>query len=297
MDIIIHTPYVNLSSIGRPDVFLKLECDQFGNSFKSRGITGFLKDLPHVTGLVTYTTGNHGIALAAIAEKIGVPAIIVSSDKLSEYKKNIVEGYGAEVILTSTYNVDKATAFAKELADSKGYTFVPLYDNDDLLEGYSGISREILKDFDGDFSVFFPIGSGSLLLANSRVIKDADTLHRVYGVEPHLFQRLGDTVQHETPSRSIADSLSIDRIPHSNLELLQYVDGIIAIDEEGIIDATRLIYDTFGHITEPSGAITLAAALDMPADDRVKIAVVTGKNISHQHFDELILRSEQKTIR
>ncbi len=294
-DIIEHTPYINLHGIDRPDIFIKLECDQFSNSFKSRGIVSFLSGVETVNGLVTYTTGNHGIALAAIAKALGVKAIIVSSDKLSAYKRTVIEGYGATIHPLKIHGVDMATQYAKDLAEKMNYTFVPLFDNASLLDGYSQITNEIFEDFPGQqLALFFPIGSGSLLLANARRAKEIDPANIVYGVEPHIFQRLGATRQQDKVSQSIADSLSIDKIPHSNLELLQYADEIIPIEEDAMIESTKLIHDQYGLITEPSGAITLAAALTKPYSDIKKIAVITGKNISKEHFELITSAVKEK---
>lgn len=87
IDLIKHTDYINLENIGRPDIFLKLECNQFGNSFKARGLINMLQNAGKVNGLVTYTTGNHGIVVAAIAKELGINAIVVVTNQMNDYKK------------------------------------------------------------------------------------------------------------------------------------------------------------------------------------------------------------------
>ncbi len=285
VNIINHTPYINLGKTGRPDIFLKLECNQFGRSFKARGITNFLKHTENVEGLVTYTTGNHGIAIADIAKAIGVKAVIISSNKLTKYKRDVIESLGATVQLVDFYNIDQATSVAREVAARTGFTFVPLFGNQHVLDGYSKIADEICADFTEELSAFFPVGSGSLLLANAKRIKECFPHNKVIGVEPAIYQRLNGMMQYNRPSHSIADSLSINEIPKGNMVLTNYADQLMAIDERSIADATKLIFDEYDMLVEPSGAITLAAALQTPADDRKKIAVITGKNISLEQFD------------
>ena len=259
-NIIRHTPYKNIQVIGRNDIFIKLECEQFGKSFKSRGIFNFLQHAENLNGVVTFTTGNHGIALAAIAEKLGIKAIIVSSKNLTIYKRKLIESFGATIQFVDSYSLDEATSFAKKVADEMNFTFVPLFGNEHLLNGYSQITQEICNDFTGNLTMYFPIGSGSLLLANARLAKKININNQINGVEPFIYQRLNKVKEHNNPSLSMADCLSIDRIPICNQELLRYTDNIDIINEDDIRKATKLIYDHFNIMTEPGGAITLAAA-------------------------------------
>lgn len=282
------TQYIPLNDINRPDIFLKLECNQFGNSFKARGVCNFLNNTNQPKGLVTFTTGNHGIAVAAIAKEMGIKAIIISTNKLSEYKKALIESYGATVKQIDNHNLDTATEFAKLIAVEMGFCFVPLYDNEFLLEGYCQISHEIINDFEGALSIYFPVGSASLLFANSKAIRLINGDIKVIAVEPKIYQRLNGDSCYGIPSKSIADSLSIDRLPTSNSAVTKFIDKIIVIEESEIIDAMRLIYQHFNLITEPGGAITLAAAFKTDEDSTKKIAVITGKNISTEKFNFLI---------
>ena len=114
LNLISRTPYRNLGSINRSDIFIKLECNQFGNSFKSRGVINFLQNIDKKDGLVTFTTGNHGIAVAAIAKELGIKSIVLSTNKLSPYKKTLIENYGATIELIDNHNLYKATEYAKK---------------------------------------------------------------------------------------------------------------------------------------------------------------------------------------
>lgn len=279
-EIIRRTTYENLECIDRPDIYLKLECNQFANSFKARGIINFLSQIDNLKGLVTFTTGNHGIAVAKIAQELNLRAIILTTNKISNHKRIAIENCGAKIQQVEFYDLDEATSLAKQIAIDLNYTFVPLFDDKVLLEGYSEIAKEICSDFDGNLIVYFPIGSGSLLFANAKELKAINSEHKVVGVEPKIYQRLNGVCQHNDSSLSIADSLAIDRIPTSNLELTKYTDEILALEEFEIADATKLILEQFNLVIEPSGAIGLAAALKTERDNQIKIAVITGKNIS-----------------
>ena len=292
-NLIVHTDNLNLKAIGRPDIYLKMECNQFSNSFKSRGIVCYLDHIEKINGLVTFTTGNHGIAVAAIAKEIGVEAIIISNAWISDYKKGIIEGLGAKIELINHNNLLDSTEYGKKIAANLGYSFVPLYDNEYLLKGYSGIAKEIVNDFGHQTITYFPIGSGSLLLSNSKYLKSLHNVTKIIGVEPKIYQRLNSSCIIGSKQKSIADSLSIDKIPLENLDLLEYTDSIEAINENDIIIATKIIYDQFNIITEPGGAITLAAVLNSAKNEIKKIAVITGKNISDEAFHSNLKKIRQ----
>ena len=288
IELIKHTEYINLISIGRPDIFLKLECNQFGNSFKSRGIVSMLEKANNIKGLVTYTTGNHGIALAAIAKELGIDTVVVSSVELNTFKRKIIESYGASVQIIESNNIDYTTDYVKQIANEKEYHFIPLFGDEDLLEGYSGITKEIYTDFEDEFQLYFPVGSGTLLLANAKLSKSQNSLIKVIGVEPKIYQRLNGLMLQDDVSESIAESLSINKIPDINKEVLSYIDEVALINEEEIVQAMRLLHEHYNLITEPGGAIAFAAALKTEPNDIKKIAVITGKNISELKFKEII---------
>lgn len=291
-ELVFKTPYRQLDKVGRPDIYLKLECNQFANSFKTRGIVNYLDKANCKSGLVTFTTGNHGISLAAIAKHIGLPAFIFSTKDLSIYKRQIIESHGAKVQLLDLYDLDQSTQYVLEFAKAKGLTFVPLFGNYDLLDGYSEITKEICEDFKESFEVFLPIGSGSLLLANAKVAKSINTKNKVIGVEPEAFQRVNQEKPNDSPSKSVADSLSLNKIPFCNAELFKYVDKFIAITEKEIINAMDLVYKEFGIMTEAGGAIALSAAIATPVSEQIKFAVITGKNISQEKFLSLMAQTK-----
>lgn len=288
-DIIVKGPYKQLSGIGRPDIYVKLECEQFGGSFKARGIVNFLKHNPSTKGLVTFTTGNQGITVAALAQEFGIKAIIVSSKKITAYKRSRIESFNGDVRIVDFFSLDDSINYAKQLAKELDYMFVPVFDNDYLLEGYGGIAEEICNDFKGqNVTAFFPVGTGSILFANARRIKQLDPTVKVIAVEPTVFQKLGTESQEGKSSPSMADCLSVDRIALSNRSVKSYIDGVSVQTEEEIANTTRLLFEQFGMIIEPGATLTLAAALKTPKDDSIKIAVITGKNVSKEDFDDIV---------
>jgi threonine dehydratase len=287
-NLIKHTSYVNLEALGRPDIYLKLETEQFGNSFKSRGIVEYLSHIKNITGLVTFTTGNHGIAVAKIAQILGVECLIISTPTLTSYKRLLIESYNAKINTFESNNSTAAIDYAKNIAENVGYIFVPLYNDENLLAGYSGITDEICNDLIGDLTLYFPIGSGSLLLANARAAKTTKRHIKVIGVEPSVYQRFDKSGSMHSISKSIADSLSIDKIPAGNLAALHYIDGLVTICEDDIIISLNLLYTQLNLIVEPGAAICLAAALQSPIDENKKIVILTGCNISEKELKNLI---------
>jgi threonine dehydratase len=278
--VVFKTKYKQLNEIGRPDIYLKLECDQFSNSFKIRGIEKYLSQYDKIKGLITYTTGNHGVAVAAMASSLNIPAIVLSSQQLTEYKRSLIEQFGAEINILSKSSLNDATTKGRKLALDLDYIFVPLYDDVNLLNGYSEIAEEIDTDFEDEIILFVPIGSGSLLLANSIRLKQFNSKNKIVGVEPHIFQRISKKNFGNLSSTSIADSLSIESIPDCNLKIFDYTDEFVSITEEHIKETIILLKREYGIIVEGGGVISLCAALKTKKSNINKIALITGKNIS-----------------
>lgn len=282
-----HTPLHSLEKYGRPDIYVKLECLQFSGSFKARGIVSLLRKVDTLSGLVAFTTGNHGVATAAIAKALNIPCIIVSSANITPYKKMLIESYGAKVEIVNFYSLEPSVEFAVNIAREKNYTFVTLYGNEHLLEGYSHIADELFKTFDFPFTTFLPVGTGSLILANSKRLKSLNPRNRVIANEPFVYQRLSSKFDSENrASPSIADSLSIDKIPDVNTDFLNYVDEVVPVTEEDIVAAMNFIHSNLGLVVEPGAAITLAAALNSEDGTKPKMVLITGGNISHEKFKE-----------
>jgi threonine dehydratase len=281
------TPLLQLSLLNRSDIYLKLESEQFGGSFKARGIVTFLKSVKTLNGLVAFTTGNHGVATAAVGKALNIPCIIVSSDHITPYKKMLIESYGAKLVVVNFYSLELSIEFAVNIADKKNYTFITLFGNEHLLEGYSSIADELFEDFDAPFSTFLPVGTGSLALANSRKLKAIDSCNRTIAIEPYVYQRLStDKIEEHKASASIADSLAIDKIPSANLSLLNYIDDVMRITEGEMLSAMKLIYRNHGLIVEAGSAITLAAALKTESNQGAKVALITGRNIDPDIFNQ-----------
>jgi threonine dehydratase len=281
------TAYKQLNKIGRSDIFLKLECDQFSNSFKIRGIENYLSQYDNIKGLITYTTGNHGVAVAAMASSLNIPAIVLCSQQLTEYKRSLIEQFGGEINILSNYSLKDATTEGRKLALALDYIFVPLYDDVNLLNGYSLIAEEIDTDFEAEIILFVPVGSGSLLLANSIRLKQLNSKNKIVGVEPFIFQRISNKQLGHLSSTSIADSLSIDRIPDCNLKIFDYTDEFVTITEEEIKETIILLKREYGIIVEGGGVISLCAALKTKKSELNKIALITGKNISAEKVKSL----------
>lgn len=276
------TPVVQLACEGRSDIFLKLECNQFGGSFKSRGILSFLEGRANVRGLVTYTTGNHGIAVAAIAQKLNIPCLVVTSSRILEYKKAVIENYGSGVEILGSPDLDEGIRHTKNLAAHYNYLYVPLFDDEKISEGYNQITKEIYDEFPNRLEAYFPLGSGSLLFANAKLLKEIDPSNLVFGVESAVYKRWNSSKPRNTFSTSMADGLALNMIPPCNRALEQYIDAVIAVEEDELLDTQRLIIRSLGLHVEPTGAIAVAADLRTLPSVTPKIAIVTGSNSPNQ---------------
>lgn len=168
--------------LGRP-VTLKLECLQESGCFKPRGIVNKVLSLPAVErdrGLLTVSGGNHGIAMAMIARRMGLAAVIVMPAAAPERSKARVRADGAELIEAP----DVTAAF--EIADeqrSRGLTYVHSYDDPAIIAGHGTIGLELAADVSGLTDVLVSIGGGALIAGVAAALKAVNPAIRVWGVE------------------------------------------------------------------------------------------------------------------
>jgi threonine dehydratase len=168
--------------LGRP-VALKLETLQDSGCFKPRGIVNkvlSLSEAERARGLLTVSGGNHGIAMAMIARRMGLAATIVMPAAAPERSKARVRADGAELIVAP----DVAAAFA--VADeqrSRGLTYIHAYDDPVIVAGHGTAGLEMAADAPGLTDVLVSIGGGALAAGVATALKAADPAIRVWGVE------------------------------------------------------------------------------------------------------------------
>lgn len=270
------------------NILLKADCLQPTGSFKIRGATYAISQLSpeqRKRGVIAYSTGNHAQAVALAAREQGIKATIVMSPEALDFKVAATRQYGAEVIIVPASERKK---FTEELAKKTGATFFSPFDHPDIITGDGTIGIEILECVQ-PAAVFVPIGGGGLIAGIAAAIKQKKPEIKMIGVEPELENdawrtfHTGKLTKMEAPSASVADAIKIPMLGELTYPLIKkYVDDIITVTEQQIIEATRQSLENCHLLTEPSGAIALAGALIYPQkfSNKPIVCINSGGNIT-----------------
>ncbi len=271
-------------------ILLKAENVQPSGSFKIRGAMyclSLLSDEQKAAGVIAYSTGNHAQSVALAAKLLGIKATVVMSPEAPQFKVDATRGFGATVVMSEPSSQARRK-LAEELAKSHGHYLVPPYDHADVIIGQGTIGIEIMQDVNPG-AVFVPIGGGGLISGIAIAIKKTNPLVKIIGVEPELENdtflsfKSGKRESLSGPSSSIADAIKVQTLGDITYPLIShYVDDVVQVSEEQIIEATLMHAEKAHLIVEPSGALALAAALVYKGtlkQDAPIICIASGGNI------------------
>ena len=292
------TPLVESPALSRRfgrKVYLKLECFQPIRVFKIRGAYNKISQLS-AKKIVAASSGNHGIAVAYCSRLLGKQCTVVVPETAVKEKVDFIEEYGAGVVKFGKYHSDRE-ARAREIAGETGATFVPPFNDPDIIAGQGTCGLEITQQLDDFDSVIVPVGGGGLISGISIAIKSLKPSARVFGVEPTGAPKMqaslsaGKIVMINEP-KSIADGLIPASVGDLTLEACQKnVDGMFSVSDDEILSAMKLLIEEAHIFPEPSGSAPLAV-LSKPENlnklgDRV-VLVVSGGNVSLSLLNRLL---------
>jgi threonine dehydratase len=282
------TPLIDVSNFAGRPLWLKCESLQPGGAFKIRGaynMVAQLTDDERRRGVITYSSGNHGQAVAIAARAMGAPAVVVMPTTAPSIKVEGAKGFGAEVIFAGTTSLHRR-AKAEEEAASRGLTMVPPFDHEWIIAGQGTLGLEILEQLRGIGTVLVPIGGGGLISGVAAAIKQSQPDVAVIGVEPSGAASMKNaidagevtTLEH---AKSIADGLMAVRPGDLNFaHVRKFVDRLDTVDDAEIAAAVRWLFVSAKIVAEPSGAATVAAALrESAAYVPPVVAIISGGNL------------------
>jgi threonine dehydratase len=284
------TPLVESPALSRrfgKSVYLKLECFQPIRVFKIRGAYNKISQIP-TKQIVAASSGNHGIAVAYSSRLLGKHCTVVVPETVVKEKLDVIEENGADVVKFGRYHADRETK-AREISSEIGATFVPPFNDRDIIAGQGTCGLEIAQQLDNFDSVIVPVGGGGLISGIAIAIKSLKPSARVYGVEPTGATKMaaslsaGKLVRVEDP-KSIADGLIPASVGELTLEACQKnVDGMFNVSDDEILSAMKLLIQEAHIFPEPSGSAPLAV-LSRPDDSRKLgnrvVLVISGGNVS-----------------
>lgn len=277
---------------------LKAECLQKTGSFKVRGVLNRLRHLSEAEkqrGLIAFSTGNHAQALAWGARQMGVVCTVVMPELTPRAKIAATEGYGATVILCGT--TVEASAKMEELRRERNLTLVHPFDHPHIAAGQGTVGLEILEQAPEVTKVVVGVGGGGLIGGLALAIKSLRPDVKVYGVEPEGANSMirsraaGHAVRLDTVS-TIAEGLAAPYASDLTYSLSQkYVDDVVLVSDDEIIEALRLTLAYTKLLVEPAGTAGLAALLGgriplAPTD--VVVAVLSGGNIDPHRLKTIL---------
>jgi threonine dehydratase len=262
-------------------------------AFKLRGAYNKIASLTpeeRARGVITYSSGNHAQGVAYAARALQTKAIIVMPRNAPAIKREATAALGAEIVFVGPSGVERQIK-AEELAARHGYVIIPPYDDNKIIAGQGTAGLEILEDLPEVDLVLVPVGGGGLISGISTAIKSAKPDAKVIGVEPELASDAraslgaGHIVKFpaEQVLSTVADGLRSQFVGDITFEHIhRYVDDIVTVTEDEILQAVRVLADNPKTLAEPSGAVAPAAWLfhreSLPASNYT-VGVISGGNI------------------
>ena len=304
-DVAVETPLDEAAALSKKygcRFLLKREDLQSVHSFKLRGAYNKMSRLsPEAlsAGVLAASAGNHAQGVALAAKKLGVKATIVMPVTTPEIKINAVKSYGAGVVLHGDGYSDAAVEAAR-LVKEKKLTFIPPYDDPDVIAGQGTVGKEILEQAGRDLTaVFVPVGGGGLAAGVAVYVKSVRPEVKVYGVEPEdsdcMYRSIkaGKRVTVENPGL-FADGVCVKTPGEETFRLCRkHLDGIVRVSTAETCAAIKDVFEATRAICEPAGALALAAAKKVAKKGESYACVLSGANMN---FDRIRFVSEETEI-
>ncbi|MBQ8983682.1 MAG: threonine ammonia-lyase [Lachnospiraceae bacterium] len=277
-------------------VYIKPENMQLTGAYKIRGAyykISTLSDAERAKGLITASAGNHAQGVAYAAKAYGVKATIVMPTTTPLIKVNRTKSYGAEVILYGDV-YDESCAYALELAEDKGYTFVHPFDDLDVATGQGSIAMEIIKELPTVDYILVPVGGGGLATGVSTFAKMLNPNIKVIGVEPSGANCLQESIKFGRVTTlpvvdTIADGTAVKTPGEKIFPYLQKnLDDIITIPDAELILAFLDMLENHKMLAENSGLLTIAALKHLAVQDKKIVSIISGGNMDMITFASLV---------
>ena len=295
----------NLSARSGNRILLKREDLQPVFSFKIRGAYNKMAKLPPELlqkGVITASAGNHAQGVALSAQKLGCEATIVMPETTPQIKVDAVRSRGGKVVLKGV-SFNDAYDHAVELAKSSGQTYIPPFDDPDVIAGQGTIGLEIVRQHSKPIdAVFVPIGGGGLAAGVAVFIKQVRPEIKVIGVQTHDSCAMKTSIEHgrlvELKDVGLfSDGTAVKLVGEETFRLChEFLDEIITVDTDAICGALKDIFDDTRSICEPAGALALAGLKTYVAREQAHgqtlIAVTSGANINFHRLRHVSERSE-----
>ncbi len=303
------TPLVKSAALSRltgAAVYLKLETVHATGAFKLRGAANCilsLADKQRERGVITVSTGNHGRAVAYIAGRLNVPAVICMSELVPENKLKAVRETGAEVRIAGS-SQDDAMQEAGRLVREEGMTLIHPFDDPAIIAGQGTIGAELLEDLDRVDAVLAGLSGGGLISGIAVAVKSVQPDARIVALSPARGPAMYESIRAGRPvavaeETTLADSLGggIGLDNRYTFDLVKkYVDDYVLLNEAQVAAGMRYLFYNERLVAEGAGAVGVAALLAGLVDGLSGniVCVVSGNNIDMGDFTRLVAGDERE---
>ena len=268
-------------------VYLKPENMQRTGAYKVRGAyykISTLTEEERAKGLIAASAGNHAQGVAYAAHKFGAKAVIVMPTTTPLIKVERTKSYGADVILKGDV-YDEACAYALELAEKEGYTFIHPFDDPAVATGQGTIAMEIVQELPLVDYILVPIGGGGLATGVSTLAKMLNPKIKVIGVEPAAAPSMTMALASGEPvtldsANTIADGTAVKRVGDRIFEYAKKnIDQMLTVEDDELVGAFLDMVENHKMIVENSGLLTVAALKQLDLKGKKAVAILSGGNM------------------
>ncbi|WP_318036039.1 pyridoxal-phosphate dependent enzyme [Halobacillus shinanisalinarum] len=247
-------------------------------------------------GVATFSTGNHGIAVAYVAKQLGVRSIVCISSRVPKGKVNRLKQLGAEVIVVGD-NQDDAEDYCYQLEREQGVSVIKPFDDLDIIAGQGTIGLEVMEQCPNIDEVIVPLSGGGLLSGIAYTLKSIESSIRVTGVTMEKSAVMHESLKQGHPvkmaeSSTLADSLLGGIGPHNEYTFSltqEYMDESLLLSEKAISEGVLFMMEHHKMVIEgAAGAGIGQLLLEESGDGRTVVVIVSGNNVDHETVRELI---------
>jgi threonine dehydratase len=265
--------------IGNRALFKAENLQRIG-AFKIRGAYNKIASLSadeRKRGVVAHSSGNHAQGVALAAQLLNTRAVVVMPKNSPAIKVAGTQAYGAEVVFCEDSSDDRERV-ARALQQENNYVLVPPFDDDKIIAGQGTAMIEVGEELDELDFLFVPIGGGGLIAGSAIAAKHLFPNIKVIGVETEPANDCYQSFRKKeivriSPPNTIADGMRTQAVGQRNFEIiLQYVDDVITVKDDQVIDMMRFFLERMKIVVEPTGAVAPAAVFH-------NVLGLSGKNI------------------
>ncbi len=287
---------------GAASVYLKLECLQNTGAFKVRGASNkilSLSDEQKRRGVITFSTGNHGKAVAFVAAQQNIRAVVCLSEHVPSYRADMIRSFGAELVIHGA-SQDEAENHYAELAEKEGLTPVEPFDDPLIIAGQGTIALEILNELPETEVLLVQLSGGGLLGGIAMAAKTINPRIHIVGVSIEQSPAMLESVKAGRPvaveeKDTLADSLlgGIGLNNRYTLPLVErYVDEHVCVSEQQIGEGMVHVFEKQRLIAEGAAAVGVGALLGglFDAGGKRIVTLLSGSTVASKTYLETVLQ-------